>query len=284
MIIATGRWPWYGWLGIAVVVVFWLVNWYAPGLRTHWAFFFLWLGYILTMDAIAVRIGRPPLVTDPRQLIWMFVLSAPVWWIFEVLNERTQYWRYTPAGAFTGIEFFMWSTLNFSTVIPAVFTTANAMMGLRVFRRHLIHIRTGTKASSRRNYFIIGCAMLLACLIWPRYGMALLWMSLFFILDPINFVLGRESLLRKTAGGDWRTVVVYCGAALICGFFWELWNLYSWPKWIYDIPYVDVIHIFEMPLAGYLGYLPFGLELYAMTALVAPLLRIRIPSFEKIAG
>ena len=29
--------------------------------------------------------------------------------------------------------------------------------------------------------------------------------------------------------------------------------------WIYDIPYVNVIHIFsEMPLLGYFGYIPFG--------------------------
>jgi hypothetical protein len=29
--------------------------------------------------------------------------------------------------------------------------------------------------------------------------------------------------------------------------------------WRYDIPYVNVIHIFsEMPLLGYFGYIPFG--------------------------
>ncbi len=30
--------------------------------------------------------------------------------------------------------------------------------------------------------------------------------------------------------------------------------------WMYDIPYVNVIHIYaEMPLLGYLGYMPFGI-------------------------
>jgi recombinational DNA repair protein (RecF pathway) len=28
---------------------------------------------------------------------------------------------------------------------------------------------------------------------------------------------------------------------------------------VYAIPYVDVLHVFEMPLLGYAGYLPFGL-------------------------
>jgi len=39
-----------------------------------------------------------------------------------------------------------------------------------------------------------------------------------------------------------------------------MWNFYSLPKWKYDVPFVNRFHIFEMPLLGYAGYLPFGLE------------------------
>ncbi len=53
---------------------------------------------------------------------------------------------------------------------------------------------------------------------------------------------------------------------------WELWNFYSYPKWIYHIPYVGVLHVFEMPLAGYGGYLFFGPELYALYNLLSTLL------------
>ena len=48
------------------------------------------------------------------------------------------------------------------------------------------------------------------------------------------------------------------------GFLWEFWNYYAIPKWTYDIPFVGFFKIFEMPILGYLGYLPFALELYAM--------------------
>jgi len=48
-------------------------------------------------------------------------------------------------------------------------------------------------------------------------------------------------------------------AALVCGFFWEMWNYYSLAKWVYSIPYVHRFQLFEMPVLGYLGYLPFGL-------------------------
>jgi hypothetical protein len=60
---------------------------------------------------------------------------------------------------------------------------------------------------------------------------------------------------------------------LICSFFWEMWNFYSYPKWIYQIPFVDFLHIFEMPLLGYGGYLPFALELFALYHLVMGLLK-----------
>lgn len=58
-------------------------------------------------------------------------------------------------------------------------------------------------------------------------------------------------------------------ASLINGLFWEFWNhgsnyFVQQPVtnpnfWVYNIPYVDVIHLFsEMPLLGYFGYIPFG--------------------------
>lgn len=47
-------------------------------------------------------------------------------------------------------------------------------------------------------------------------------------------------------------------AALLCGFFWELWNAFSSPRWAYAVPYVNRFHLFAMPAVGYAGYLPFG--------------------------
>ena len=42
-----------------------------------------------------------------------------------------------------------------------------------------------------------------------------------------------------------------------------MWNFRALPKWEYTIPYLGFARVFEMPLLGYLGYLPFGLEVYA---------------------
>ncbi len=43
-----------------------------------------------------------------------------------------------------------------------------------------------------------------------------------------------------------------------------MWNFYSLGHWEYTIPFVHTFEVFEMPLLGYAGYLPFGLECVAV--------------------
>jgi hypothetical protein len=50
-----------------------------------------------------------------------------------------------------------------------------------------------------------------------------------------------------------------------------MWNIYSLPKWSYSIPYLEYLHIFEMPLAGFGGYIPFGFEVYLFAIVVGRL-------------
>jgi hypothetical protein len=51
-------------------------------------------------------------------------------------------------------------------------------------------------------------------------------------------------------------------AGLVCGVLWEFWNYWSGAKWIYAIPFFNYWRVFEMPLVGYLGFMPFALECY----------------------
>ena len=80
----------------------------------------------------------------------------------------------------------------------------------------------------------------------------------------MNVWRGNRSLLEHTATGDWRPLIALSVAGLACGFFWEMWNYYSYPKWVYHVPFVGVLHVFEMPLLGYLGYLVFASELHVL--------------------
>jgi hypothetical protein len=40
----TGKWPVHDWIGLALVFLFWVLNWSLPGTLCHWGFLPLWLG------------------------------------------------------------------------------------------------------------------------------------------------------------------------------------------------------------------------------------------------
>jgi hypothetical protein len=265
----VGKWPIHGWLGLILIGFFWSLNWSLPGTRTHWGFFPLWLGYSLTVDALVFRRKGHSLFTrNPAAWAGLFFISAPAWWLFELINLRTQNWFYLGEETFSTFQYAAFSTLSFSTVMPAVFGTAEwvgVWKGVRCLGPGPIIRKT---PALLRGLFAAGCLMLLLLLVWPKVFFPLVWCSVYCIIEPLNVKLGNRSLLDDLARGDWRPVIALSTGCLICGFFWEMWNFYSRPKWIYRIPYADVFHLFEMPLAGYLGYIPFSLELFAFYQLV----------------
>ena len=263
--------PMQGWIGLLLIAVFWPLNWLLPGMRTHVLFFPLWLGYILTVDGLVfLRKGTSLLTRSRSRFIGLFLVSAPAWWLFELLNERTHNWYYEGRDQFTDLQFFVLSTFSFSSVIPAVFGTAELMSTfIRRVRGPVVHPTSRTLAV----FFVMGVVMLALLLVWPNYFFPFMWLAVFFIIEPINAALGFSALARWTKHGDWKPIAALWSGVLICGFFWEMWNFYSLPKWHYKVPFVDFLHIFEMPLLGYGGYLPFALELYSLYNLVSGLLR-----------
>jgi len=263
--------PTQGWIGLLLIAVCWPLNWLLPGLRTHILFFPLWLGYILTVDGLVfLRKGTSLLTRSQARFIGLFLVSAPAWWLFELLNWRVQNWHYLGREQFTDIEYSILCTFSFSTVVPAVFGTAELVSTfIRRARGPVIRPTPRTLAV----FFVMGLAMLALLTAWPRYFFPFLWLSVFFILEPINAALGFPTLAHWTKDGDWSPVAALWAGVLICGFFWEMWNFFSFPKWIYTVPWVNFGRVFEMPLLGYGGYLPFALELYALYNLVSGLAR-----------
>lgn len=253
------------------MAICWPLNWVLPGTRTSYLFFPLWLGYILTVDALVQRrTGTSFWSRSRKSFLLLFVLSAPVWWLFELINLRTQNWEYLGRDLFGPFEFNLLCAVSFSTVIPAVFESAELMGSFRWMRR----FACGACIPATRVVFIgvlaIGVTMLSALLIWPNVFYPFTWIMLVLIFEPINYWTGRPYFLKQLQPGDWRTVVSLALGALMCGWFWEMWNYYSFPKWIYHIPGLGFLRIFEMPLLGYGGYIPFALELYALKNFIWP--------------
>jgi hypothetical protein len=259
------RFPLHGWLGFGLIILFWTLNWTLQGPRTHWGFFPMWLGYCLAIDGLVFwRTSTSLLTRNPRKYVGLFLVSALVWWIFELLNIRTQNWSYLGLEIFTPVGYFCLTTLSFTTVIPAVFGSAEFFASFEFMKRpkHGPVIKADTQTAL--TFFMFGWLMLASMLVWPMIFFPFLWLSLYFILEPINIWVGNRSLTLWTQKGDWRPVISLWLGVLLTAFFWEMWNYYSYPKWIYHIAWGDWLHVFEMPLLGYGGYLPFALELYAL--------------------
>jgi len=265
------KFPLHGWLGSSLIVLFWILNWTLTGPRTHWGFFPLWLGYCLGMDGLVVwRTDISLLTRSPRKYVGLFLVSAPVWWIFELLNLRTQNWTYVGAEIFTPLQYVFWTTLSFTTVIPAVFGSAEFFASFDFLKRLTKSgLIIGTDKRTTASFFALGWIMLTLMSLYPKIFFPFIWLSLYFILEPLNVWLGNRSLAHWTQYGDWRPVFSLWLGVLLTAFFWEMWNYYSYPKWIYHVPWGNWFHIFEMPLLGYGGYLPFANELYALYHLIS---------------
>jgi hypothetical protein len=274
------KFPVYGWIGIGLILIFWFLNWNLDGLRTYILFFPLWLGYALTVDALVFyRKGSSLYKRSRKKYFSLFLISAPAWWLFELFNLRTQNWFYDGKQYFTELEYALYATISFSTVIPSVFGTAELASSFKMIR----NLNKGIKfLPSRQNLIILfslGWTMLLLLLIWPKYFFVLVWLSVYFIIEPINVWLKNRSLFEFISSGDWRPVFSLWIGCLICGFFWEMWNYFSYPKWIYDIHFANVLHLFEMPLPGYLGYIPFSMEINALYHFVVGFTKLKKDNF-----
>jgi hypothetical protein len=203
------------------------------------------------------------LTQRPKYLVRLFIVSAVFWWYFEYLNRFVQNWYYVGVEGLSSAQYVLFATLPFSTVLPAVLGTYDLLAtfprfsaGLKKYKKFDIK----HSKSAALSVLMIAAAGLFSIGIYPDYLYPLLWLSPLIIITSIQRLAGTQSIFTPLRHGDWQRIFLLAVSALICGFFWEMWNYYSYAKWIYTIPFVQKFHIFEMPLLGYAGYLPFGLE------------------------
>jgi hypothetical protein len=267
--------PWWGWAAAAAGAAAWVLAWtrfpWMAAFQPH-TFTPLWLAYIVAVNAqCSRRTGRSLLTHQPGFFIALFPTSAVFWWFFEYLNRFVQNWYYV-GERFGPWEYFWYATLPFATVLPAVLSTGELIRSFAWFRRafgrmqplsgfHHSLIPWVVLAAAGGGLTFIG--------VWPRFLYSLVWVAPLLVVVALESIRGEPHPLQDLTGTDWTGPVSAALAALVCGFFWEMWNFYSLAKWKYSIPFVHRFEIFEMPVLGYAGYLPFGLE----CAVVADLLK-----------
>jgi hypothetical protein len=221
---------------------------------------------------VVARTGTSPLARSGRRYFLLFVISMPFWWAFEVINYVLHNWSYVTPETYGWFGRWILGSLSFATVIPALLTTAElvASFGRPRWRRAIV-IDPGLRGLIA--FHLAGWVALIAMLFWPEYLFPLCWISIFLILDPVARLAGRTTVSSYTARGDWRPVMNLAAGGLICGWFWEMWNINAMPKWVYSVPHVGFWKVWEMPILGYGGYIPFAFEVFAYYALVTALLR-----------
>ena len=257
--------PAYGWIGMALLLVaeallyrrVWPVTVYFTPIA--------WTAYLLIADAAVFAIQGHSRLRDERlRFFLMALLSIPLWLIFEAYNLRLVNWTYVgvPNNVAAALLGYGWS---FATITPGILETADLVEAFGWFKRE----RPICFSPTAENFMIaIGGLCLLLPLVASvhvaSYMFGLVWIGFVFLLDPVNHRLGLPSLLGDLAEGRRSRLYALFISGWVCGWLWEFWNFWAAAKWHYIFPIMQRTKIFEMPVAGYLGFLPFALECFVM--------------------
>ncbi len=259
------KFPAYGWIGIGTVIAAeCMLFLHAEPVFTYFTPT-AWSAYLLIADASTFAVtGRSRLRSAPLTLARMALLSIPLWLIFEAYNLRLDNWTYVgvPKNSAAALFGYAWS---FATITPALFETADLVQALLP----PIPIYPWKISRGAENVLIVsGIACLVVPLCVPRtaasYLFGLVWIGFVLLLDPINRRLALPSFLGDLSEGFGRRLYGFLLGGWICGLLWEFWNNWAGAKWHYTFPMFQRQKIFEMPAPGYLGFLPFALEAFAM--------------------
>ena len=241
-------------IGASFILMLWRVEPFAT-------FFYLcaWYGLIFTLDRlIHQREGRSLIGRCGPGFFLLLFWSAVSWLFFELLNLRLQNWHYVFVPAQPALRYSN-TFLAFATVLPGILWIEHYLA--------LRNVGAGSRGRSlrlapagRRLLQGLGLLCLVLPLLFPSYFFPLVWLALILVLAPVNYNHGGAGLLRQLEDGHYGPFLRLLLAGLIAGLFWEFFNFWARAKWIYTVPFFDEFKLFEMPLAGFLGFPPFAVE------------------------
>jgi hypothetical protein len=287
--IARGPLPYWFWPGLVVMFVSWYFHWFGSGLLARYSFVPLWWGLIYALDGVVYSLsaGRSLIAGRKQEMLTLAVVSVVGWYLFEYWNYFVlENWVYPYAGLLSPFDNIVWFSLSYTTVWPSCFEWYMLLMTIPALR---LRWSDGPKLKLP-GWFIVGglglgfgLQFLMGLMPFPFFWA--LWIGSLLVLW-CSLALGSYwTPLAPAARGNWTRLALMALGTLCDGIFWEGWNhgsqafrqgVGSNPNyWVYDIPYVNVIHLFsEMPLLGYFGYLFFGLLVWVYWLVIAHLFKL----------
>ncbi|UCC71134.1 MAG: helix-hairpin-helix domain-containing protein [Gemmatimonadota bacterium] len=223
-----------------------------------------WYPTLLLLDtAVAARSGRYYLLSRPRLALSLLAWSAVLWFFFELVNFRVANWYYVFLPPDRPVR-WLGTTVSFATVLPAIFLAERWLTARGAYER----IRWPTFGVSRRTLWgvlLTGILFAALSLAWPRIFFPMIWGALTLLLEPWNYLRDpARSLLADLSKGRPARLLRFLTGGLAIGFIWELYNIESRSKWVYTVPGFENLKLFEMPLAGFLGFPVFALDCFVV--------------------
>jgi len=231
----------------------------------------VWSGYILFVDSLVYRgKGRSLIVNRPREFILLLPLPVGFRLGFEHYNLFLRNWHYVrlPEEWPLRLLGYGWA---FATIWPAILETAEVLESWKG-----ISARRVRPWKIRKGFLLLSLSFGSLCLVLPfivpadvaHYLAGPVWVGFIFLLDPMQYWRGGDSLLAGFERGNPGRFYSLLLSGLLCGVLWEFWNYWAGARWYYAVPIVGHIKIFEMPVLGYLGFPPFAVECFTMYAFV----------------
>ncbi|HVH68224.1 MAG TPA: DUF4332 domain-containing protein [Gemmatimonadales bacterium] len=250
---------------IAAVV---LLHYEIPPVPT-WFYVLAWYPTLVLLDEVVVVLGGESLLARPRDLIVMLWWSAVIWFLFEAINFRLQNWYYVFLPA-SRLERWIGITVSLATVVPAMLLPERLLERLGVWRD--LRYRPFTLQSHHlRIATWAGCGLLGAVLALPRYLYPLTWGAVWLIVEPVLYTRNpARSLFADAARGTWGRIARLMAGGLFAGVLWETFNSGARGRWIYTVPFLESVKVFEMPVVGFLGFPFFALEVWSLYHVLAP--------------
>ncbi len=235
-----------------------------------WFFCFAWWSFILILDSINFRKDNSsPLSKSTKTFLVTIFISVFIWLIFEIINIRLNNWHYHGLPQNT-VERWLGYLLSFATVVPALMEISQFLYSL--FKKKNVPIPPLKVTPSLLKLCILsGIISILLVIIWPNIFFPLIWLSFIFILEPVNYKLGNKTFLSELERKSASLMISWLASGLLAGILWEFWNFWAGSHWEYSIPYFNFWKIFQMPLLGYLGFIPFAIEVFAFYQLLISL-------------
>jgi len=272
--------PIWFWIGLVVTLFFWWLMWTREtpfGDLVYYDFTPMWWGFIFVLDGLVYRYSHRQslFATKRKTFITTAAVSLVGWYLFEYFNYFALGNWYYPNSTMPELSheaIVVIFLLAYTTVWPAIFewyTLLNTCPNL------VSRYAQGIKIALNGNLLIaLGLILLTLMVFWPYPLFWVLWIGPLLVFAGVLIRLSIWSPFSEMAQGNCSPALLMALSAMLNGFFWEFWNYGSAHPvtpvtnpnyWVYDIPYINVIHIFsEMPLLGYMGYMPFGILAWVM--------------------